>query len=307
MKKILVAFMSVILVAIVGGCGSEKKTETISEASTTDLYQYRIATEDKVVDGLGFTKNESGMYPSSDDAVIWCTGDMVDSISMMDSSVGKYTFLGISVGDEMNDETKAKIEKCYTLITSEAVESNFRDIYKDNEKGALGISYDMASNEIKSIMYSIQDPDMPVSEEEVPDEVDNAAETENSDTDVILPKSEEYENASIIDTKEFTYWDESQEILVTVEYTSETAGFATMDTTLYNDDGSVYEHSNATYNFQDNGSGWFDMTHETVGNVGFSFEIKEDEDGIPYMNLLDTETYDMLVLLNKEYAYENVG
>jgi hypothetical protein len=121
---------------------------------------------------------------------------------------------------------------------------------------------------------------------------------------------------SIIKSTEYTYWGESEEIAeeidITLEYTSDTEGYMTIDVSKdYFDDGTS-ENNTDQFTFKyNNGTGWYDVYTSNDEEVEYSFEILHgvNDDGVEYeyMNLLDTSTYDYNTFFEMEYARNHVG
>lgn len=149
---IAVVLAIVVIVFLVGKGGGETSKDEI-----IDLYEYRMATEEVLLENLGYDPNEFGVYPSFDDMIITCTEGSVYSIVLTDSSVGKYSFLGIQVGDD-KEKVEEKLKDFCVFIDTMAVDGNmFRDTYADNEYGEVIVDYDMTSNIVKSVVYVAED------------------------------------------------------------------------------------------------------------------------------------------------------
>ncbi len=299
LKWVAIFLVFCIICVIVIGIINPKQKEALV-GDKIDLYQYRFMLEENVLDALGFEKSDTGMYPSDENMVIWFEDGVTAGIYLNEQSKNKFTFLGVSIGDNM-DEARNKFEKCYTYIDSTPMEDTFSDMYQDKEYGELVVQYGMSTNEIEFIMY------MPMEEDIAESDITEIADTE---VDSGMAETEEPEEATVIETKEYVYWDEEGEIDIIIEYTSETEGYATLNMTLYAEDGTTEDNSTGQCPFIDNGSGWFDIYYPDGELLGYSFEILHDtENGeeYEYMNLLDTSEYETFTLLEKEYAYSNVG
>ena len=149
---IAVALAIIVIVFLVGkGGGETSKNEIV------DLYEYRMATEEVLRENLGFEANEFGAYPSLDDMIITCMDGSVYSIVLTDSSVGKYSFLGIQVGDDKENAEEKLKDICAFIDTIPVSGNMFRDTYADNEYGAVILDYDMTNNVVKSIGYVAED------------------------------------------------------------------------------------------------------------------------------------------------------
>lgn len=126
-------------------------------AENIDLYQYRMATEEVITSNLNYEKAEDGIYPSMEHLTFMCMDGSVYMIMLNEFTEGNYTYLGVSVGDNIED-AKSKIANFYTLIDTTTVNGNqFRDSYQDSEYGTLGIDYNMADGKIVSISYVVED------------------------------------------------------------------------------------------------------------------------------------------------------
>lgn len=117
-----------------------------------DLYQYRMATEEALINDLNFEANEYNVYPSEDRFVFSCIDGMVYSITLTDNDIGMYSFLGVSVGDDY-DAAKEKISNYYTFLVATENGNTLRNAYSDNEFGMLILDYDITTDRIESISY----------------------------------------------------------------------------------------------------------------------------------------------------------
>lgn len=290
MKRILFASMSIIMIIGAGGCGNSKRTEAASESSTIDLYQYRTYEEDDVINTFGFVKNDSGMYPpSSENSIFYCNDGVVTNVILDESSVGKYTFLGVSVGDKMSD-MKANIEKCYTYDSGNAYEEYFHDFYIDNETGkALFIYYSMTSDEIVGLVYD-------ATYEMEPEDRENQEEPAEEE-----PAEPVSESLPIIDTQEYTCWDEYEETLIVLNFFTEEKG--TMEVRLTYTDGST-DSRIGNFEYDEEAREYY-LYHDGIYS-GTYFRLYESE-GLDYMDLFNEGDIEYLTLIDKEYAYSNVG
>ena len=76
--------------------------QNAEEETVTDLYRYRMATEEVITTELGFTRNDTGIYPSVDDMTFLLSEGNMYMLSLRESSIGKYSFLGAQVGDSID-------------------------------------------------------------------------------------------------------------------------------------------------------------------------------------------------------------
>ena len=155
-------------------------------SNAIDLYEYRVATEEVVTSNLSFTKNDLGLYPTENDFLIMCAEGSVYSISISEEYKGKYTFLGISPGDTLEDGNK-KLDGFFTFVEKYTCTNNeFRNVYYDNQSGfTLVITYDMSSSLIKSISYANEEVEAEL-EDETPmtttvDEVNESTTTDGNE------------------------------------------------------------------------------------------------------------------------------
>ena len=117
-----------------------------------------MSTEEVIVSNFNFEKNDNGMYPSMDNAVFMCSDGGVYSIVLGQDDIGKYSYLGVSVGDDI-DSAKEKLSNFYTFLETspDATKSNtMNDYFKDNQYGNLMINYDMKTKKINTICYVVE-------------------------------------------------------------------------------------------------------------------------------------------------------
>lgn len=141
-------------VKTVGNGGGGQNSQNAGEETVTDLYRYRNVTEEVITVDLGFAKDDTGIYPSMDDMTFLCSEGNLYMLSLGESSIGKYSFLGAQVGDNM-EQVKGGFEKFFTFESSSTLDDTFRDIYMDNEwDGMLMVEYSMSDGKISGITYT---------------------------------------------------------------------------------------------------------------------------------------------------------
>lgn len=134
----------------------EKKEEAI------DLYLYRMASEETLINDFGFTKDESSdngysIYPTLENPIFTCSEGVVYSISLSTYSDDIYSFCGVHIGDRL-ENAETKLEKAYTLYETEdmsyaQIGELYQNSYWDKEKGSLVVTYESPGNIIKSLTY----------------------------------------------------------------------------------------------------------------------------------------------------------
>lgn len=158
-KNILWGIGAVLVIAAVfsflpGDFMSAPGENDATAESVTDLYQYRAAMEEVIIADLGFTKNDTGVYPSMDEMTFLFSEGNMYMISLGKSSVGKYSFLGAQVGDDM-EQAKEGFQKFFTYESSTTTDDTVRDVYMDNEwSGMLMVEYGMSDGKISAITYT---------------------------------------------------------------------------------------------------------------------------------------------------------
>ena len=155
-KKVFLMIAVVLAIVVIVILGGKDGGET-SRNEVVDLYGYRMAKEEVLLENLEYEQNEFGAYPSLDDMMITCMEGRVYSIVLTDSSVGKYSFLGIQVGDD-KEKAEEKLKDSCDFVDTMAVEGNMlRDTYVDNVHGVVIVDYDRTSNIVKSVGYIAED------------------------------------------------------------------------------------------------------------------------------------------------------
>lgn len=134
--------------------GNSNGGQNADEEGVTDLYRYRAAMEEVIIADLGFAKNDTGVYPSMEEMTFLFSEGNMYMISLGKSSVGKYSFLGVQVGDSM-EQAKEGFQKFFTYESSSTTEDTVRDVYTDNEwNGMLMVEYGMSDGKISGITYT---------------------------------------------------------------------------------------------------------------------------------------------------------
>lgn len=130
-----------------------------------DLYLYRNATEEVLINELEFEANDLGMYPNESDLMVICLEGKVYSITLTEDDKDKYSFLGVSIGEDINC-AKEKLSVFYTYVDTYAIDGNMlRDVFSDNEFGTLSIDYDMSTYQIINVGYVAESMIVPETED----------------------------------------------------------------------------------------------------------------------------------------------
>lgn len=140
----------------------EMQNQDMEKKEAIDLYLYRMALEDTLINDFGFTKDESSdsgysIYPTLENPIFTCSEGVVYSISLSTYSDDIYSFCGVHIGDRL-ENAETKLEKAYTLYETEdmpyaQIGELYQNSYWDKEKGSLVVTYESPGNIIKSLTY----------------------------------------------------------------------------------------------------------------------------------------------------------
>lgn len=303
----------VILVILLFGVGYfGRLIKGNSNVINEELNSYIDYTEDKLVSELGFNKNEFGCYPSEDNIIFTCMEGKVYIIGIDSNNGANYLLNGVAVNEGI-DVAKQKIESDFTYLGTSEIVGGLRDTYINNQNGYMfGLDYDNRET-IFSISYVADSMDTglligaeesenkPSMENEIPEYVEPGSVEANDYSVPDIPIGEE----QVIDSYEFVYWDEMEEDLIIVNFTTETSGFITITTS-----GGGLE-STVQYLFAGQEFGqYYDILNADGSGTEMMFKMTEEYyEDVDYLELTVyfNDTNDEQVFLEKDYAYSNVG
>ena len=117
---------------------NEENTEEKGELSS-----FLGCTEEELISGCNFEKNDLGTYPDMDHAIFICLEGQLNSISLqnVNEDSKNFTLFGIGVGD-LVESVSMKLKENFTLIDSAPIENGTRDMYTENMTGNyLAVDY----------------------------------------------------------------------------------------------------------------------------------------------------------------------
>lgn len=183
--SLVIVIVLIFFISLVSGGKGQEQSGTIENAPTSeiiaiDLFQYRNVSEEILIEELGMDKNEGGTYLLGTEATVWCLDGKIQAIQISGDASGKYTFLGVSIGDGIK-EAEEKILKCFAYLSVNTEKDIFRNIYQDGTEGILTVEYNMNTDKILSILYeAVDDSNVPEDESvEGNSETKNREEAEN--------------------------------------------------------------------------------------------------------------------------------
>ena len=160
LKKLLALTAAASVAMCAAGCGGTDGDGEKKDASRTEVSSYLGETEDKLVEDLGFEKNEFGVYPDLNEMVFVCDEGTVTSVHIFsgDEDHGaEYTVFGIGLGDEA-DGAEEKIADGFTLVDSYEIPydagNETRYIFQSGD-GANAMIVDAdADGKVKGVTYA---------------------------------------------------------------------------------------------------------------------------------------------------------
>lgn len=258
----------------------EMQNQDIEKKEAIDLYLYRMALEDTLINDFGFTKDESSdsgynIYPTLENPIFTCSEGVVYSISLSTYSDDIYSFCGVHIGDRL-ENAETKLEKAYTLYETEdmpyaQIGELYQNSYWDKEKGSLVVTYESPGNIIKSLTYvTLGEADM---------------------KDLFVEETGGY-----LEEKTYAYATSEYEYDFTLGWNSSETGEVIADWI----DGEMN-----TYPFyMDEGGSWYLFF---VDGEEWRFEIRyEGDPGYEYLNVFDPDM-NMMQFVDLSWLQQNAG
>jgi molybdopterin converting factor small subunit len=116
----------------------------------------RNLSEDELVDKLGFTKNDNGMYPSENDYAIQYVDGKIVAITLTENDRGRFSLNGIQIGDTLSSAEK-KLESEFTKIGSRVNSDGGNDtVYSGNNNETIVVSADN-NDTVVGLGYTLMD------------------------------------------------------------------------------------------------------------------------------------------------------
>lgn len=147
---------------------SETGKEELEREEKGELSSFLGCTEEDLIKGCNFERNDFGTYPDMEHAIFICLEGKLNSISLRSANEDSkdFTIFGICVGD-LSESVSEKLQKNFTICDSSIIENGTRDIYVENKTGYyLAVDSDDSGN-IFGVGYTLS----------IEDDMEDAAES----------------------------------------------------------------------------------------------------------------------------------